>query len=220
MDYFCCKCSLHSSSGVCCVLVKHMIDQLGHIQLGFVFVCTCWLLMCVIACGGQKPDTRSKAKDGATKKLSNCWPVTSYPSNMCRVVIQLPMQAALSLGGKVMDLWQVAAPQQYALKTLIIVCCYFPVKFLHSADLYKPYICHVRVFMCYMLKAMSQWEWESIHAACYQWAVLLSAGTVWLQQHFKEPVRRRSKPVKWDMRSQRAALQQLNDVEASSSVRQ
>lgn len=75
---------------------------------------------------------------------------------MCCVVVQLLMQAALSLRGKGMDLWQVAAPQRYALKTLIIVCCYFAVKLLHSVDLYKPYICHVHVFICYMLKAMSQ----------------------------------------------------------------
>lgn len=67
---------------------------------------------------------------------------------------------------------------------------------------------------------MSRCEHESIYAICYQRTVLLSAGIVRLREHFKEPVRRRSKLLKWDMRSQRAALQQLNDVEASSSVRQ
>lgn len=100
----------------------------------------------------------------------------------------------------------------------------FPVMLAHSIPLYKPYVCRIHVHSgsswCSMLKAMSQWEWVSIHAACYHWTVLLSAGTVWLQEHFKEPVRRRRKPVKWDTRSQRAALQRLNDVEASSSVRQ
>lgn len=80
--------------------------------------------------------------------------MTSNPSNVCCVVVQLPMPAALSLRGKAMDLWQVAAPQHYALKTLIIVC--IDLKLLRLVDLYKPYICHVHVFMCYMLKAMSQ----------------------------------------------------------------
>lgn len=58
-------------------------------------------------------------------------------------------------------------------------------------------------------------EWETTHNA-----VLLSACTVWLQDNFKEPVQRRSKLVKSRLGSQRAELQQLNDVEASNTVRE
>lgn len=57
--------------------------------------------------------------------------------------------------------------------------------------------------------------------------VLSHAATVWLLEHFKEgeadeaePGWKFCKALKWDSRSQRAVLQQLNDAAASSSVRQ
>lgn len=109
--------------------------------------------------------------------------MTSNPANMLCVVVQLPMRAALSLQGKGRDLWQVAAPEQYAFKTLITQ---FAAPSCEAAALRKTCISltfvtfmFTQLFTCYMLKAMSQREWESVYTACYQWAVLLSAGTVY-----------------------------------------
>lgn len=149
---------------------------------------------------------------------------SNYANMLFAVVEQRPVQAVLSLRGKGHGFIAGGRPSAICVENFDHRLFWFPVNLLYSVDWNKTCICHVHAHscssQCFVLKVMSQWEWESIHSACYQWAVLLSAGTVWLQEHFKEPVRRRSKPVRWDMRSQRAALQQLNDVEASSSVRQ
>lgn len=170
------------------------------------------------------PQSLSKAEEIGQRKVWSYWPVISNHANIFCAVLLCNVHCRLYYhSGErawIYSRWPPLSNMPGKHWWMFL----FHVKLLHSVDLSKTCICHVHVHscssQCFVLKVMSQWEWESIHTTCYQWAVLLSAGTVWLQEHFKEPVRRRSKPVRWDMRSQRAALQQLNDVEASSSVRQ
>lgn len=67
---------------------------------------------------------KQKMEHQEQTKLLTC---DSNPSNMLCVVLLCNFQCRLHYhsGERCMDLWQVAAPQQYSSKVLIIVCCYF-----------------------------------------------------------------------------------------------